>query len=113
MNLTSSNQGGQRQSASWFEEGFLQHSFPTQDDAQGVSIYLPRPPPKSQRRKCSEANVGAIHLCVAYQHAGTANKAISTIMTLWPVKALLERKAAKAEVGTLISQNYYVLISLT
>ena len=48
-------------------------------------------------------NSGSIHPYGRYGNAGKTSKTISTIAILWPVKAILEKRAATVEVDTLIS----------
>ena len=51
--------------------------------------------PESKKRKSSEANSGSIHPYGRYENAVKIRKTISTIAILWPVKAILEKRAAR------------------
>ena len=61
--------------------------------------------PERKKRKSSEANSGSIHPYGRYENAVKTRKTISTIAILWPVKAIFEKRAATAEVDTLISPD--------
>ena len=65
------------------------------------NIYHPHP--ESKKRRSSEANSGSIHPYGRYENAVKTRKTISTIAILWPFKAIFEKRAATAEVDTLIS----------
>ena len=59
--------------------------------------------PESKKRKSSEGNSGSIRPYGRYENAGKPSKTISTIAILWPVKAIVEKRAATVEVDTFIS----------
>ena len=63
----------------------------------------PPPPPREKKRKSSEAKSGSIHPYGRYGDAVKTRKAISTIVILWPVKAIVEKRAATVEVDSFVS----------
>ena len=58
--------------------------------------------PGSKKRKSSEGSSGSIHPYGRYGNAGKTSKTISTIAILWPLKAILGKRAAAVEVSTFI-----------
>ena len=69
---------------------------------QGNETYLP-PPPREQNKKFFRGNSDSIHPYGRYGNAAKTSKTISTIAILWPVKAILEKRAATVEVDTFIA----------
>ena len=59
--------------------------------------------PESEQWKSWEANSGSIHPYGRYGNAVKARKSICTIVILWLVKAIFEKRAATVEVDTLFS----------
>ena len=59
--------------------------------------------PESEKRESSEGKSGSIHPHGRYGNAGNTSKTISTIAILRPVKAIFKKRAATAEVDTLVS----------
>ena len=58
--------------------------------------------PESKKKKSSERNSGSVHPYGRYGNAGKTSKTISTIVILWPVKAIFEKRAAAVEVDIFI-----------
>ena len=69
----------------------------------GTEKYLPHHHPESKKGNSSEANSGSIHPYGRYGNAVKTRKTISTIAILWPVKAIVEKRAATVEVDTFMS----------
>ena len=64
----------------------------------------PPPPPREQEKKIFRGKLWLpLHPHGREGDAAKTRKAISTIAILWPVKAILEKRAATVEVDTLIS----------
>ena len=70
--------------------------------------------PGSKKRKSSEGNSGSIQPYGRYGNAGKTSDSTSTIATLWPVKAISEKRATSVEVDTSISfaKSLAIAISL-
>ena len=61
--------------------------------------------PESKKRNSSEGSSDSVH------PYGRYGKTMSTIAILWPVKAILEKKAATVEVDTFISPGKIFTVS--
>ena len=59
--------------------------------------------PESKKKKSSQENSGFIHPYGRYGNAVKTRKTISTIASLWPVKAIFEKRAATVEVDSFLS----------
>ena len=62
--------------------------------------------PESKKRESSEASSDSIQPYGRYRNAVKTRKTISTIAILWPVKAILENRAATVEVDSFVSSEF-------